>query len=83
MRSLEIHVLERLTKTLRLGLIIGMLAWFAGSTVVEGAKLTGEKFKESGQAAGPQAKSAWRNARDGAIAFRYSVRNFFQRLFTN
>jgi hypothetical protein len=54
-----------------------------GNTVVEGAKFTGEKFKESGKAAEPQAKSAWSNARDGAIAFGYSVKNFFQRLFTN
>jgi hypothetical protein len=54
-----------------------------GNTVVEGAKFTGEKFKESGKAAEPQAKSAWSNARDGAVAFGYSVRNFFQRLFTN
>ena len=54
-----------------------------GNTVVEGSKFTGEKLKESGQAAEPQAKTAWANARDGAIAFGHSVRNFFQRLFTN
>lgn len=54
-----------------------------GNTVVEGAKFTGEKLKESGKAAEPQAKSAWANARDGAVAFGYSVKNFFQRLFTN
>ena len=54
-----------------------------GNTVVEGAKFTGEKFRESGKAAEPQAKSAWANARDGAVAFGYSVKNFFQRLFTN
>jgi hypothetical protein len=54
-----------------------------GNTVVEGAKFTGEKLKESGKAAEPQARTAWSNARDGAIAFGYSVRNFFQRLFTN
>ncbi len=111
-------------KTLRLGLIIGLLAWFAlpamaaddskvnaatrqvesgakkigkgkigegveetakgiGNTVVEGTKFTGEKLRESSQAAEPQAKSAWSNARDGAVAFGYSVKNFFQRLFTN
>jgi hypothetical protein len=110
--------------TFRLGLIIGLLAWFAlpamaaddakvnaatrqvesgakkigqgkigegveetakgiGNTVVEGTKFTGEKLRESGQAAEPQAKSAWSNARDGAVAFGYSVKNFFQRLFTN
>jgi hypothetical protein len=54
-----------------------------GKTVVEGAKFTGEKLKESGKAAEPQAKSAWSNARDGAVAFGHSVKNFFQRLFTN
>lgn len=54
-----------------------------GNTVVEGSKFAGEKLKESGKAAEPQAKSAWTNARDGAVAFGYSVRNFFQRLFTN
>ena len=111
-------------KTVRLGLIIGMLVCFTlpaaaaddskvnaatrqveggakkigqgkigegveetakgiGNTVVEGAKFTGEKFRESGQAAEPQAKTAWSNARDGAVAFGHSVKNFFQRLFTN
>jgi len=54
-----------------------------GNTVVEGTKFTGEKLKESGQAAEPEAKSAWANARDGAVAFSHSVKNFFQRLFTN
>lgn len=52
-----------------------------GNTVVEGAKYTGEKFRESGQAAEPQAKSAWAHTRDGAVAFGHSVRNFFHRLF--
>ncbi len=109
-------------KTLAMGLIVGIVAWFAlpafaaddtkvnaatrqvdsgakkigqgkigegveetakGTTVGEGAKCTGEKFRESGQAAEPQAKNAWTNARDGAVAFGHSVRNFFQRLFTN
>src|SRR5712692_8668278 len=54
-----------------------------GNTVVEGARFTGEKFRESGQAAEPQARSAWANARDGAVAFGHSVRNFFSRLFSN
>jgi hypothetical protein len=52
-----------------------------GHTVVEGAKYTGEKLRESGKAAEPQAKSAWSNARDGAVSFGHSVKNFFQRLF--
>jgi hypothetical protein len=54
-----------------------------GHTVVEGAKYTGEKFKESGKAAEPEAKSAWNSARDGAVAFGHSVKNFFARLFSN
>ncbi len=52
-----------------------------GATVVEGAKYTGEKLKESGKAAEPQAKSAWGHVRDGAYAFGHSVKNFFTQLF--
>jgi len=52
-----------------------------GKTVVEGAKYTGEKLKESGKAAEPQAKTAWENTKDGAVAFGNSVKNFFQSLF--
>lgn len=54
-----------------------------GNTVVEGAKYTGEKLKESGKAAEPQARTAWANVRDGATAFGYSVVAFFQRLFSS
>ncbi len=53
-----------------------------GKTIVEGAKFTGEKFKESGHAAEPAAKSAWHGARDGAVAFGDSVKSFFTRLFS-
>ena len=52
-----------------------------GKTVVEGAKYTGEKFKEAGKAAEPQAKSAWENTKDGAVAFGHSVKSFFTNLF--
>lgn len=52
-----------------------------GNTVVEGAKFTGEKLKESGKAAEPAAKSAWENTRDGAVSFGRSVKSFFTRLF--
>jgi hypothetical protein len=52
-----------------------------GHTVVEGAKLTGEKLKESGKAAEPKAKSAWESTRDGAAEFGQSVKSFFSRLF--
>src|SRR5436190_2108064 len=44
-----------------------------GKTVVEGAKYTGEKFKEAGKAAEPQAKTAWEHTKDGAVAFGHSV----------
>ncbi|MBI4636344.1 MAG: hypothetical protein HY727_08340 [Candidatus Rokubacteria bacterium] len=54
-----------------------------GETVVEGAKFTGEKLQESGKAAEPQAKSAWDNVRDGAVAFGQSVKGFFSRLFSD
>ena len=54
-----------------------------GNTVVEGAKFTGEKFRESGQAAEPQAKSAAESLRDGAVSFGHSVKTFFVRLFGN
>jgi hypothetical protein len=54
-----------------------------GHTVVEGAKFTGEKLKESGKAAEPQAKNAWGNVRAGAVDFGHSVKNFFSRLFSN
>ena len=52
-----------------------------GNTVVEGAKYTGDKFKESGQAAEPGAKQAWNNVRAGAVDFGHSVKSFFTRLF--
>jgi hypothetical protein len=52
-----------------------------GTTVVEGAKYTGDKLKESGKAAEPQAKSAWNHVTEGAGAFGNSVKNFFTRLF--
>ncbi|HEV8475219.1 MAG TPA: hypothetical protein VGR82_20770 [Methylomirabilota bacterium] len=59
-----------------------------GHTVVEGAKFSGEKFKESGQAAKPPAKSAWEHLKDGSVkesanAFGSTVKTFFTRLFSN
>lgn len=53
-----------------------------GNTVVEGAKYSGEKLKEAGKAAEPQARSAWANARDGAVDFGHSVTRFFTSLFS-
>ncbi len=47
------------------------LARGIGGTVVEGAKFTGEKFKEAGRAA------------ERAPSFPDGVKNFFTRLFSN
>jgi hypothetical protein len=52
-----------------------------GSTVVEGAKYTGDKLKESGKAAEPEAKSTWGNLKQTANSFGASVKNFFTTLF--
>ena len=54
-----------------------------GNTVVEGAKYSGEKLKESAKAAEPQAKSAWSNFKEGANAFGTSVKRFFTGLFSD
>ena len=54
-----------------------------GNTVSEGAKYSGEKLKEAGKAAEPPAKTAWGNARDGAVGFGRSVQRFFTSLFSN
>jgi len=52
-----------------------------GNTVVEGAKFTGEKLKESGKAAEPAAKTTWDNVKEGATSFGTTVKTFFSRLF--
>jgi hypothetical protein len=54
-----------------------------GNTVSEGAKFSGEKLKDAGKAAAPPAKTAWGNARDGAVNFGRSVKGFFTTLFSN
>jgi hypothetical protein len=54
-----------------------------GKTVSEGAKYSGEKLKEASGAAEPTAKTAWGNARDGAIGFGHSVKRFLTNLFSN
>ena len=53
-----------------------------GKTVTEGAKYSGEKLKEAGKAAEPPAKTAWDNARDGAVGFGHTVKGFFTNLFS-
>jgi hypothetical protein len=52
-----------------------------GKTVVEGAKLTGEKIKEAGEKAEPTAKEVGKDVEEGATSAFTSVKNFFGRLF--
>ncbi len=52
-----------------------------GKTVVGGAETAGEKIKEAGRAAEPEAKSAWTRTKEGAVSFGHSVKNFFTNLF--
>ena len=54
-----------------------------GNTVVEGAKFSGEKFKDAGKAAEKPAKSSWERFKGSAVAFGHSVRDFFTSLFSN
>lgn len=54
-----------------------------GTTVVEGAKYSGEKLKDAGQATVAPAKGAWGHARDGAVGVGRGVKNFFTSLFSN
>ena len=54
-----------------------------GGTVSEGAQYSGEKLKDAGKAAEPPAKTAWGNARDGAVNVGRSVTGFFSNLFSN
>src|SRR5215470_13974692 len=54
-----------------------------GKTVVGGAEVAGDKIKEAGDAAKPQAKNAWDNVRDGSVSFGLSVKTFFTRLFSS
>jgi hypothetical protein len=53
-----------------------------GNTVSEGAKYSGEKVKDAGQAAEPPAKTAWGNARESAFGVGHSVTGFFTNLFS-
>jgi hypothetical protein len=52
-----------------------------GNTIVEGAKFTGEKFQEAGEAAEPSARRTWHQVKDGARSFGQSVKHFFSTLF--
>ena len=53
-----------------------------GNTVVEGAKYTGDKLKESAKAAEPEAKDAWQSLKESANSFGTSVKSFVTRLFS-
>jgi hypothetical protein len=58
-----------------------------GNTVVEGAKYSGNKLKESGRAAQVPSKSAWASLKagqfkDSANSFGAGVKSFFTRLFS-
>lgn len=53
-----------------------------GNTVVEGSKYAGQKVKESGKAAEPEAKTAWDHLKEGAGAFGSSVKTFVAGLFS-
>jgi hypothetical protein len=61
---------------------VGETAEGVGKTVSDGAKYSVEKVKEAGEAAGPPAKTAWGNARDGAVGFGHTVTGFFTNLFS-
>ncbi len=61
---------------------VGETAKGIGNTVTEGAKYSGEKLKEAGKAAEPPARTAWGDARDGAVSFGHSVTGFFSNLFS-
>ncbi|MGH7400138.1 MAG: hypothetical protein ACRELW_21670 [Candidatus Rokuibacteriota bacterium] len=52
-----------------------------GKTVVGGAETAGDKIKEAGRAAEPEAKSAWTKTKEGAVSVGQSVKNFFTSLF--
>ncbi len=52
-----------------------------GNTVVAGAKYTGQKLEEAGNAAGPAAKTAWDRTKEGAVYFGSAIREFFGNLF--
>lgn len=52
-----------------------------GKTVVGGAETAGDRIKEAGRAAEPEAKSAWTKTKEGAVSFGHGVKNFFTTLF--
>ena len=61
---------------------VGDTAKGIGKTASDGAKYSAEKVKEAGQVAAPPAKTAWGNARDGAVGVGHTVKGFFTNLFS-
>jgi hypothetical protein len=51
-----------------------------GATVVRGAKTAGDTITRAGNAAEPDARTAWSQAKNAAVSFGHSVRNFFTNL---
>jgi len=54
-----------------------------GALVVGGAKTAGDEIKGAGRAAEPEATAAWSDAKNAAVSFGHSVRNFFTTLFSH
>ena len=54
-----------------------------GNTVVEGAKLTGEKVQEAEKAAEPHARTTWNKVKDGANSFASGVKDVFNKVLGN
>src|SRR5438128_3636168 len=54
-----------------------------GTIVVGGAKTAGDEIKGAGKAAEPEARAAWSHAKNAAVSFGHSVRNFFTTLFSH
>ena len=52
-----------------------------GHTVVEGAKVAGEKIQEAGKTAQPQEEDTLNKIKDGAASAGASVKNFVNKLF--
>ena len=60
---------------------IAQMARGVGNTVVEGARVAGQRLQETEKSAQPQMGHAWDQVKDGAEAARASVQHFFRRLF--
>ena len=57
------------------------LAKGVGNTVVEGAKVAGEKIQKTGKAAEPKAKDIGQDIERGTASFLTGVKSFLGRLF--